>query len=141
MEQVMKNLVERTQTLIDHPQFRVTDSVASLLLARIAELEAELKNRDVRIAELKKEIETDNKNLSDQFDLLQEAGLKIDKLEKRLSYSETLGKRQQLIRDLEQQAKGVDDYANKTVGVPSMLMQLRIRELYAQAKALEGKNI
>ena len=35
-----------------------------------------------RIAELEKEIETDNKNLSDQFDLLQDCGLKIAELEK-----------------------------------------------------------
>jgi hypothetical protein len=36
----MKNLVERTQALIDNSQFQVTNTVASLLLARIAELEA-----------------------------------------------------------------------------------------------------
>jgi hypothetical protein len=40
----MRTLVERTQALIDNPKFRVTDTVASLLLARIAELE---KERDV----------------------------------------------------------------------------------------------
>jgi hypothetical protein len=39
----MRTLVERTQALIDNPKFRVTDTVASLLLARIAELEKEKK--------------------------------------------------------------------------------------------------
>jgi hypothetical protein len=34
----MSDLIRRTQALIDNPQFRVTDTVARLLLERIAEL-------------------------------------------------------------------------------------------------------
>jgi hypothetical protein len=41
---------------------------------------------------------------------------------------------------LEQQAKGVEDYANKTGGLPAMWMQSRIDELRNQAKALKERE-
>jgi hypothetical protein len=49
---VMKTLVERTQALIDNPQFRVTDTVASLLLAKISELEKDKCALEVQCYEL-----------------------------------------------------------------------------------------
>tara|TARA_R110000772_G_scaffold257547_1_gene374452 strand:- start:355 stop:666 length:312 start_codon:yes stop_codon:yes gene_type:complete len=48
----------------------------------IVRLDREEKEKDRRIAELEKEIETDNVNLSRQFDLLQEAGLRVEELER-----------------------------------------------------------
>jgi hypothetical protein len=47
----MSDLIRRTQALIDNPQFRVTDTVARLLLERIAELELSIKDLIEEFAE------------------------------------------------------------------------------------------
>jgi hypothetical protein len=47
----MSDLISRTQALIDNPQFRVTDTVARLLLERIAELELSIKDLIEEFAE------------------------------------------------------------------------------------------
>tara|TARA_R110000796_G_scaffold78503_1_gene175008 strand:- start:477 stop:854 length:378 start_codon:yes stop_codon:yes gene_type:complete len=67
---------------------------------------------------------------------------RIVELEKSLSNSETMGERQQSIRDLEQQAKGLEDL-HKSVekcGAKSLMSFLLIEEadeLINQAKALK----
>jgi hypothetical protein len=51
---------------------------------------------------------------------------RIAELEKELSHAQTMGDREQSIRDLEQQAKGVTDFANKFCGDCKTLEQASV---------------
>jgi hypothetical protein len=51
---------------------------------------------------------------------------RIAELEKRLSHAETMSDKEQSIRDLEQQAKGVNEFANKFCGDCKTLEQASV---------------
>jgi hypothetical protein len=66
---------------------------------------------------------------------------KIAKLEKRLSNAETMGDKEQSIRDLEQQAKGLTDYAkNQESGIDAVWIISAASKLLSQAKALKEQE-
>jgi hypothetical protein len=84
-------------------------------------------------------------NRKELWEILQIQVDRIAELEKRLSHSQTMGKRQQSIRDLEQQAKGLIDYAealymNIKRGKYHQIMMAAGR-LQIEAKALKEREL